>query len=87
MSIGPGEFLVFYLDDDGTQGPLHANFQLSRSGETISLVDADGKTIIDSITFGTQAVDVSYGRYEDGAETWGFHQSPTPGSANSPHDP
>lgn len=87
VSIGSGEYLVVYVDDDGTQGPLHTDFQLSRNGETIALVDSDGKTIIDSIVFDVQTVDVSYGRFPDGGGAWGFHQSPTPGKANQPHAP
>ena len=43
--IGADSYLVFLADDDGTQGPLHTNYQLSRTGEQIALVDVDGETI------------------------------------------
>jgi len=82
VSIDPGQYLIFYADDDGTQGVYHTNYQLSSSGETIVLVDNDGKTVIDSIVFDAQLEDVSYGRFPDGDDLWGFHQSPTPGSPN-----
>jgi len=82
VSIGPGQYLIFYADDDGTQGVYHTNYKLSISGETIALVDSDGKTIIDSIIFDTQFGDVSYGRFPDGDDSWGFQQSPTPGLPN-----
>jgi len=80
--IDPGQYLLFYADDDGTQGVYHTNYQLSSSGETILLVDSDGKTIIDSIIFDAQFEDVSYGRFPNGDGSWGFHLSPTPGSPN-----
>ncbi len=80
--IEPGQYLIFYADDDGTQGVYHTNYKLSISGETIALVDSDGKTIIDSILFDGQFEDVSYGRFPDGDNFWDFLQSPTPGSPN-----
>ncbi len=87
VTIGPGEYLVFLADDDGTQGPLHTNYQLSRTGESVILIDTDGETVIDEVTFDYQFDDVSFGRYPDGADTWGFHDLPTPGAANTPVTP
>ena len=81
VSIEPGQYLIFYADDDGTQGVYHTNYQLSVNGETIVLVDTEGKTIIDLILFDGQFEDVSYGRFPDGDNFWSF-QSPTPGSPN-----
>ena len=87
ISIESGEHLLFIADDDGTQGPFHTSYQLSSSGETILLVDADGKTVLDSIVFGEQFEDVSYGRFPDGGDTWDYHQEATPYAANGPHIP
>ena len=42
----------------------------------------DGVTIIDSISFGPQTIDQSYGRVLDGHDEWGF-MVPTPGSSNT----
>jgi hypothetical protein len=85
MAIAAGERLIIFADDDGTQGPLHTSFQLSQSGETLILVDSDGTTVIDSVTFDEQVRDVSYGRFPDGDGPWGFHETPTPGGSNSAH--
>lgn len=84
-TLEAGGFLVVLADDDGTQGPLHTNFQLSRNGETLLLVDRDGQSILDSVAFGTQLVDVSFGRHPDGGDGWGYHAAATPGSANEEH--
>ena len=83
--IGPGEHMLVWADDDEMQGPTHTNFQLSKSGEFIGLFDRDGVTLLDEITFGPQAEDISYGRLTDGNETWISFDSgtATPGDKNS----
>lgn len=55
-----------WCDEDGTQGPLHANFKLSASGEDILFFAPDGTTQLDSIRFGSQYTDISTGRLVDG---------------------
>ena len=71
-----------WADDDTDQGDAHAAFKLSADGETIALYNIDGATLIDSIEFGVQTTDVSYGRYPDGTENWISMTTPTPGAAN-----
>jgi hypothetical protein len=65
---------------------LHTNFKLSAGGEAVGLFDPDGVTEIDSIVFGAQMTNVSYGRYPNGFGPWGFMSAPTPGAANGPHN-
>lgn len=58
-------FLIVWADEDGSATPgLHANFKLSTEGETILLVgpDAAGNALLDSVTFGNQEPDESFGR-------------------------
>jgi hypothetical protein len=75
---------LFFADGDPEQGPLHTNFQLSKSGEEIGLFDLDitGNRPIDTYTFGLQGVDLSERRYPDGEQTWVLGRRPTPGTAN-----
>ncbi len=82
VTIAAGGYLVFWADDEASQGSLHAAFKLSASGEAVGLFQADGSTVIDSVTFGAQATDVSYGRYPDGADTWATLGPATPGAVN-----
>jgi hypothetical protein len=60
--VQPGQTLLVWADEDGMQGPLHANFKLSAGGEELALYDRDGFTNLDWIEFGQQRADVSTGR-------------------------
>ncbi|MBN2639669.1 MAG: CotH kinase family protein [Bacteroidales bacterium] len=79
--IQPGQFLVFWADDEEDQGIYHTNFKLSKDGEEIGLFDVNLSTI-DSYTFGAQQTDVSEGRLPDGGSAWTFFTQPTPGASN-----
>jgi len=81
-TIGPYGFLLIWADDEANEGTLHAEFKLSTDGEEIGLYDAAGNPI-DSIIFGAQNADESYGRVPDGGETWQVFSSATPGKSNT----
>ena len=64
------------------RGPA-TNFKLSTGGESITLFTSAG-TVIDTVTFGAQQIDVSQGRFPDGSTTIMFFPgSDTPGKTNS----
>jgi hypothetical protein len=42
----------------------------------------DGITKVDTVKFGLQDTDISYGRIEDGADIWIYFESPTFGTSN-----
>jgi hypothetical protein len=69
--ILPHGYFIVWLDEDGGQGPEHANFKLSNSGEFIML--SDGASVVyDSLTFGQQLPDISFGRYPNGTGSFTF---------------
>lgn len=80
--IEAGGYLLVWADGNPSQGDLHADFRLRANGEAVSLLATDGETLIDSITYGKQIEDVSYGRMPDGGPDWAYLTSPTPGAAN-----
>jgi len=82
ITIEPDSFLIIWCDNDDEQGDNHTNFKLSGNGEFIGLINPDGETIIDSLTFAEQIADISYGRYPDGSEIWQL-MNPTPGITNT----
>jgi len=83
-TIPPKGFLIIWFDKESEEGVLHAEIKLSGSGEQIGLFAADGVTAIDTLTFGEQTTDVSYGRTKDGGDEWAFFAEPTPGRVNNP---
>jgi len=83
LVINPGEHLLIWCDENhnDNQPGIHTNFKLSKGGEFIGIVSGDGSTWLDSLTFGSQTTDISYGRAPDGGSVWGF-MTPTPGASN-----
>lgn len=83
-TIGAREFMVVYADNDINQGPLHANFKLSRAGEEVVLLQKMGSEIrvIDHLMFGSQAANVSFGRIPDGSPVLEFMTIPSPAASN-----
>ncbi len=81
-TLASGGYLLIWADNDTAQAGLHTNFKLDADGEDLGLFSDDGSTLIDSITFGEQATDISYGRFPDGGALWQYCSTPT---ANGPN--
>ncbi len=65
-SIPANGFIIVWLDENGLQGPYHANFKLKASGEAIYLSGGNASAILDSHIFGAQEADKTTGRYPNG---------------------
>lgn len=77
-----GYFLIWASNRDTIIGEfIHTNFALSGSGEFIG-ISSPTTLFIDSISYGQQTADRSYGRKPDGSLTWVVFISPTPGQSN-----
>jgi hypothetical protein len=77
-------YLMVWADEDGKDSPgLHASFRLGADGETILLTDTDANenAVRDSLTFGLQETDRSYGRSPANADQF-VSMEASPGSAN-----
>lgn len=80
--IPPRSYLVFWANNQPSHGIRHLNFVL-QEGKTIALFDANGKTLIDSVTIPhTLTPDITYGRSIDGGEAWVSLAKSTPGANN-----
>ena len=69
-------YAIIWADEDGGQGDMHANFQLSNLGhEQLTLSNSDS-LIIDSITYLSQADDIAFARSPNGTGSF-ILQTPT----------
>jgi len=85
ITLPPGGFILIWADGQPDQGPLHASFKLDKDGEEIGLFDSGttGFHPIDTIVFGEQTANVSFGRLTDGGPEWSFLTKSTPGYSNT----
>ncbi|MCD6332880.1 MAG: CotH kinase family protein [Bacteroidales bacterium] len=83
-TIPPQGFLLLWADDQPLSGSLHLGFKLDGNGEEIGLVQLlePDTILIDSVLFGIQQPDISFGRIPDGGSNWQPLADPTPGSSN-----
>jgi spore coat protein CotH len=84
LTMQPGTFIIIWADGQPEQGPFHTDYKLNDEGEELGVFDNEttGFFLIDSITWGTQTIDISYGRQFDGELPWVFFNAPTPGLSN-----
>ncbi len=81
--MAPGDTLLIWADGDVNAPGLHAPFELdAERGESLWLYAADGSTLLDTVTFGPQVPDVSWGRTSDGVDEW-TTLHPTPAASNA----
>ena len=81
-TVPAGGFLLVWADKNDGGTALHADFKLSGGGEQIGLYKSDG-AVADTLTYGEQETDVSFGRTPDGSDAWGIMETATPGAENS----
>jgi len=84
LTMEPGSFLIIWCDGEPEQGSLHASYKLNDEGEELAIFDNEttGYFLIDSVSWGLQEIDISYGRQTDGNEPWILFNEPTPGYSN-----
>lgn len=77
-------FLLIWADED-LEAPfaIHSGFRVAAAGEAIYLLDTDANlnAILDSVVFGAQPVDQSYGRTAANPDVWAV-LLPTPSATN-----
>jgi hypothetical protein len=78
--IAAKSFLLIWAD--GYNTGLHTGFKLSADGEEIALFNTEG-ILIDSVSFGFQEPNISFGKRTSVSQQWVFFTDATPGSANS----
>ncbi|MFN8863377.1 MAG: lamin tail domain-containing protein [Flavobacteriales bacterium] len=83
VTIGPNDWMLFWADENQTEGLHHTNFRLSNNLEMVGLYTPDGFTLVDAITWQGLDSDTSYGRITDGAAQWVQFTGTTPDASNN----
>ncbi len=74
---------VFWFDKGSRQyASEHINLKLSVGGEQVGLYTTEG-VVIDSVTFGVQRKNISYGRAIDGGSKWVYFTTPSYNQPNT----
>ncbi|MES2691113.1 MAG: CotH kinase family protein, partial [Bacteroidota bacterium] len=84
VNIAAGQYLLIWASDKNRTAPgspLHTNFKISASGETIVLTRADS-IFVDAAEAVALPANLSYGRRPDGTGTWKLLATPTPNASN-----
>ena len=81
VTVAAHGYILFYANKGQESSVLNLGFKLSGGGEQVGLWNPD-REVIDSLTYGEQTTDISYGRYPDGGDTWEFMPTFTPGATN-----
>ncbi|MDX9720113.1 MAG: lamin tail domain-containing protein [Myxococcota bacterium] len=77
--LQPGDYLV--IEADGSGDGLHASFQLSASGELLSLANAAGEAV-DAVELPAMVEGQSFGRIPNGTGPFRLLSQPSKGSVN-----
>ncbi|MFO7638840.1 MAG: lamin tail domain-containing protein [bacterium] len=85
-ALAPGGYLLVWADGEEYQGPLHVSFRLNaEQGERLGLFAADSFQVllVDTVSFGPQRPDTSWGRLPDAGPAWQAMPRPTPRGPNT----
>jgi hypothetical protein len=85
-TIPANGYLIFWADNEIFQGLLHTNFKLSAASGSIGLSQEINNQVswIDSLSYGIQISDKSFGRKPDGDPNISTLTTASPGSSNKP---
>ena len=84
VSIAAGQYLLVWCSDKNrtiSGSPLHTNFKISSTSETITLTNASG-VALNTATTPAMLQNISYGRIPNGTGDFKFFNVVTPGVAN-----
>ena len=85
VTIGAGQYLLIWASDKNRSvpgNPLHTNYKISSSGESITLSTSSGN-VLDVVPATIIPTDISYGRSPNGNGNFLFFQTITPAAENT----
>ena len=85
ITLAPGEYKIFWADNEPTQGNLHVDFKLSSAGEEVGIFETvdHGNVLIHGWKYGLMSADISMGFMPETGTAPEYLTSPTPGASNA----
>ena len=85
MFLSGGDFILIWADSDEEDGPLHATFKLTSSGEELAIYAPQNQALrkMDYLSYPPLTANQSWGRISDGGLPFVFFSSSTPDASNS----
>ncbi|MBN1465905.1 lamin tail domain-containing protein, partial [candidate division KSB1 bacterium] len=85
ITLAPGEYKIFWADNESDQGNLHVDFKLASDGEEVAIFETvdHGNVLIHGWKFGVMSGDISMGFMPETGTAPEYLKSPTPGASNS----
>ena len=82
--VPAGGYAIIWADNETTEGPLHANFELDAAGGYVAISYLNGCTaeLIDEVDYTALDSNQSFGRETDGGEPWVVFDMATPNAMN-----
>ena len=80
QTVAAHGYIVIYCDKSDVPTGLHTDFRLDSGKGNVYLFHGDE---VETVALKKMpAPNIAYGRVTDGADAWGYQQTPTPGAAN-----
>ena len=79
-NVAANGFTILYFERSSYTN--HANFRLEPEGGVLYMFSSSG-SIVDSVKYGAQKRNISFGRKTDGADEWVFFDVPSPAASNN----
>ena len=85
MVMAPGQYKVFWADEEPVEGASHLSFKLSADGEAVGLYQKVDNVVyaIDELFYNVQSNTGSFSRIPNGEGPFDFTGTVTPGSVNT----
>ena len=84
LSLASNDFVVIYASNKNriSDTNYHTNFKISKAGSYLSLTTSQN-ILIESIQVPELFFDISYGKSQDGNDSWAYFSNPSPNSTNN----
>ena len=83
LTIPANSYKIIWASGNTAGGNNHTSWSLSADGEFVGLVEPDGSTIVDSLTYGKLKMDISYGRLFNNPDSLVYFYPSSPQAQNN----